>query len=101
MLQWKQRLLVRYIQALEWFLGIASPVDDKYLEQWLADNWQHRGFRTYVQKRDFKFLKELAGGGAMIELQRDDYVRKLGQRVELLYLAKQSKAAFEKRMKDK
>lgn len=74
-----------------------KEIDDKHVEEWLAMSWQHPGFRKYMSIRTGKFLKHLSGGVGMKELPRDDYVRNIGQRFELLRFGNDAQKAYERK----
>ena len=56
--------------------------------------WQSVAFRKYVQDRDAKLIFTMAGSEGMAPEPRDAYVMHTGQRVELLILAREAKAAY-------
>ena len=96
---WKRyliRLLLRLIDIDD------KPLeDDKFLRQWLAANWQDKGFQEYIKRRDRLFLRELSGGVGMSARTHDDYVQIIGQRFELLRFADRCKKMFEEEKKKK
>lgn len=75
-----------------------QPFDHEQAHKWLASTWEHRGFQSYFAARDRAFIRELSGGIGFIEQKRDDYIRKIGQRVELLLLAYKAKKEFDRLM---
>lgn len=77
------------------------PADKEKIKDWMVMSWTHPGFRAFVNHRDSKIIHELAGGMGMTELKRDDYIRKIGQRVETLFMASQAKKQFEARQKER
>lgn len=60
----------------------------------LSQLWQSSAFRQYVQQRDAKLIFTLAGSEGMAPEPRDAYTMHTGQRVELLMLAREAKAAY-------
>lgn len=89
MKQWAKNL------CLSWLLRLTDIPEgrDELIDNWLAQNWSHPGFRAYVRQRDMRFMKELAGGAGLSEKKRDDYIRMIGQRFELLALSLKCKKA--------
>lgn len=71
-----------------------KEMSEKSIKAWLIFSWQHPGFQAYIAKRDWTFLRELAGGSGMTEVPRDNYVRMVGQRFELLNFARICRQAF-------
>lgn len=65
------------------------------VEQWLAEAWQHPGFRSYIAQRDFMIVRQLAGGDQLAAPEHRKVWQMTGQRVELLKLGQRAKAAHE------
>ena len=75
---------------------------ESLIEEWMAECWQHPGFAAYMTTRDKEFVKVLSGGLGALELTRQDYIRYLGQRVELQRFGKKVQHAFkQKQMRKK
>src|SRR3990167_5456777 len=98
----KRKLKNLCIRFLFWLLDIPEPreIEKKHMEKWLADNYSDMGFQAYIQTRGKVFLRELAGGSGLAEFPRDDYIRKIGQRFELLRFADLCKKMHEKRLNE-
>lgn len=60
----------------------------------LSGLWQNPAFRKYVQDRDAKLIFTMAGSEGMAPEPREAYTMHTGQRVELLILAREAKAAW-------
>ena len=56
---------------------------------WTA--YPQQGFQDYIKERDMSILQEMGNG-----LTREDYLIKLGQRIEIGMLKSQSKVSFER-----
>lgn len=86
-------------------IKLLDPAHDAKLdgkaEEWLADNWGHPGFRSYVAQRDFLLVRQLAGGEQLIAPEHRRVWQMTGQRVELLLLGQKAKQSFNRRAKDK
>lgn len=67
----------------------------------LSQLWQNPGFRQYVQQRDAKLIFTMAGSEGMAPEPRDAYTMHTGQRVELLILAREAKAAWNRAVEQK
>jgi len=89
------RLLVHLIDPAR------GAVLDGKTEEWLADNWGHPGFRSYVAQRDSLLLRQIAGGDQLIAPEYRKVWQMTGQRVELLLLGHKAKQAFERKKKAK
>lgn len=73
------------------------PKDALTKEQYdllLSGLWQNDSFRKYIANRDAKLIFTMAGSEGMAPEPRDSYVMHTGQRVELLILAREAKAAW-------
>jgi len=68
-----------------------SPIDTKRIKMFLWTAYPQQGFQDYIKERDMTILQEIGNG-----LTREEYLIKLGQRVEIGMLKSQSKVAFEK-----
>ena len=68
-----------------------SPIDSKRVRQYLWTAYPQQGFQDYIKERDMTILQEMGNG-----LVREDYLIKLGQRIEIGMLKSQSKVSFEK-----
>lgn len=77
------------------------PADKAKIEDWLVMTWMHPGFRAYVNSRGNKIIHELAGGLGLKETDRPDYIRKIGQRFEVLAMATRARNQFELRQKQR
>lgn len=95
------------IKLLTKYLGIEGQMPippvrehEEQVQKFLSTLWTHPHFLKYVQFRDGRIVFELSGGIGMIERDRADYIRFLGQRVEILFLASQSKKAYELHMRE-
>ena len=75
--------------------------DDTKVEDWLADNWGHPGFRAYIAQRDLTLVKHIAGGDLLIAPEPKKAWQLSGQRFEALILGQKAKAAFSKRVREK
>lgn len=60
----------------------------------LSQLWQNPAFRKYVADRDAKLIFTMAGSEGMAPEPREAYTMHSGQRVELLILAREAKAAW-------
>lgn len=60
----------------------------------MSQLWQSAAFRKYVQDRDARLIFTMAGSEGMAPEPRDAYTMHTGQRVELLMLAREAKAAW-------
>ena len=60
----------------------------------LSQLWQNPAFRKYVQDRDAKLIFTMAGSEGMAPEPREAYTMHTGQRVEILILAREAKAAW-------
>src|SRR3990167_4131503 len=60
----------------------------------LSSLWQNPAFRKHVQDRDARLIFTMAGGEGMAPEPREAYTMHTGQRVELLILAREAKAAY-------
>ena len=92
---WLIRVLFKLIDIPE-----DKPAKEEVIDRWLAESWQHPGFMEYMKWRDKEFVKILAGGLGAAPFTREDYLRYLGQRVELQRFGKRCQKAFEKRRKE-
>ncbi len=88
----------RAIRLLFHFIDTAreAPLDDK-IEEWLADNWGHPGFRSYISQRDFLLVRKLAGGDQLTAPEHRKVWQMSGQRVELLLLGQKAHQAYKRR----
>lgn len=90
------------LALLLWYLGYEHQKKESDKQSnWLERTWEDPGFQAYLRSRDRKFITELSGGIGLIEQSREDYTRKTGQRVELLYLAFKAKQHFERASTDR
>lgn len=71
-----------------------QTLDKGVYDGMLSQLWQNPAFRKYVQDRDAKLIFTMAGSEGMAPEPRDMYVMHTGQRVELLILAREAKAAW-------
>lgn len=86
------------LKLLFHLLDTASDVDSNdQMDQWLADNWGHPGFRAYVAQRDAKIVRNLAGGDQLTVSEPRKAWQMTGQRVEILVLGRNAKKAFMER----
>ena len=76
----KRRIIQLLIRLLESKITYRD-IDEERINNWLADTSQDMRFQQYFKKRDLTILKSLGIG-----LERDDYLVKIGQRLELLQL---------------
>lgn len=76
-----------------------APVDGQ-AEKWLADNWGHPGFRSYIAQRDALLVRHIAGGDQLVAPEHRKVWQMSGQRVELLKMGHRAKMAFEKAQKE-
>lgn len=76
----KRRIVRFLIKLLEPSIHYRD-IDDTKIESWLADTAKDIRFHEYFRKRDLTLLKALGVG-----LDREQYVMKVGQRLELLQL---------------
>ena len=75
------------------YLKITKEDSDEDEEQeWLADQWDKAGFKSYIYARDLSLLKDIAS-----DLEYKDYMYFLGRRKEILRLAVKAKEANHKR----
>ena len=81
------KFLLRLLSENQTFEGI----DDRKIENWLATQYQHMGFREFVKKRDLTILKTLGMG---VEGKAHNML--CGQRLELLRLLKSAEQAHKK-----
>lgn len=91
----KSRIIKLLIHCLVWYLDIKESKRTEKVEKFLSDVWLFDGFRDYVAQRNMAIKEELSGGVGMIERKRDDYIRYIGQRAEILLFAAKAKNAFE------
>ena|SRR3990167_77425 len=84
------RLLLRLIDVPE-----GKKEDEKKVNQWLSESWQHPGFSKYVSDRLRTINRELSGGVGLVERTRPDYTRMIGQKFEVLRLGNEIKKAFQ------
>lgn len=75
--------------------------DSDKIDEWLADNWGHPGFRAYVAERDAKIVRQLAGGDQLVAAEHRKVWQMTGQRTEMLLLGQRAKTAFLIRQKRK
>ncbi|MCX6724240.1 MAG: hypothetical protein NT155_03675 [Candidatus Staskawiczbacteria bacterium] len=68
-----------------------SPIDAKRVKMFLWTAYPQQGFQDYIKERDMSILQEMGNG-----LTREDYLIKLGQRIEIGMLKSQSKVSFER-----
>lgn len=68
-----------------------KPIDAKRIKMFLWTAYPQQGFQDYIKERDMTILQEMGNG-----LAREDYLIKLGQRIEIGMLKSQSKISFEK-----
>ena len=84
--------------------SLLDPIDEKSngkLEDWLAENWGHPGFREYITERDKALVIQLAGGIQLATPEHRKAWQMSGQRFELLKLGQMAKTAFVKKEKRK
>ena len=67
----------------------------------LGNAWQTKGFQDFFAERNRRHMFELSGGSMLTEPTREGYSRVLGQRVEMLILARLAKAQYDKVKKEK
>lgn len=101
----RMKLLAIYIKLLEKYLNIgfsiSFPEQDKNVENFLADIWMNPNLRKYIVERDTKIILEMAGGSSIAKEPRDNYVKYMGQRGEILYLGRRAKLAYLQKEKEK
>ena len=68
-----------------------TPIDTKRIKMFLWTAYPQQGFQDYIKERDMSILQEMGNG-----LTREDYLIKLGQRIEIGMLKSQGKVSFEK-----
>ena len=68
-----------------------TPIDTKRIKMFLWTAYPQQGFQDYIKERDMSILQEMGNG-----LTREDYLIKLGQRIEIGMLKSQSKVSFER-----
>ena len=73
-----------------------DKVKEKRIRLWFWANYPQQGFTDYLRKRDATILQELGNG-----VSREDYLIRLGQRIELGMMLTQAKTAYEKIEKEK
>lgn len=71
-----------------------ATLEKEVYDGMLSQLWQSQAFRQYVQQRDAKLIWTLAGGEGLEPEPRDKYTLHSGQRLELLMLAREAKAAW-------
>ena len=71
-----------------------EPLTKDEYDGLMSQLWQTPAFRKYVADRDAKLIFTMAGSEGMAPEPRDAYVMHTGQRVEILILAREAKAAF-------
>ena len=78
--RWIIRKLLRLLEPGWLYHGI----EDDRIRDWMAQQAQYKGYLDYFRKRDLTHLKALGMG-----LERDEYLLRVGQRLELLYFVHQ------------
>ena len=68
-----------------------TKVNEKRIRMWFWTNYPQQGFHDYIMKRDATILQELGN-----YLSRDEYLIRLGQRIEIGMMLSQCKLAYEK-----
>lgn len=86
------KLLLRYIDFKEEY---TETLDNEKSRNFLSTLYTHPHFEQYFKRRNNLLMQELSGGSGFAERTRDDYIRMLGQRFELLILAAKAKKAYE------
>ena len=71
----KTRLINFLFRLLE---GKQHKIDAEGTKKWLADAYERQGFVDYIIKRDLELLQTLGNG-----VKHEDYLRVVGQRLEL------------------
>lgn len=67
-------------------------IDEKRINEWLAQQANQVGFYDYFRQRDLTLLKTLGQG-----LEDKDYLLRVGQRMELLHLISKVDEAHKKK----
>lgn len=89
-----KQILIRVLLKL---LSIPlDKVNEKRIRLWFWANYPQQGFQDYVKRRDATILQELGN-----YVSRDDYLIKLGQRIEIGLLLSFAKKAYEKVEKER
>lgn len=83
------------------YLELDVADKDAQMESWLAGSWQTPGFRKYLSYRDGRLIYEMAGGSNLTEVGREDYVRQMGMRLEMLALGTHAKNAHIRKEKER
>ena len=79
------------LKLLYWILGVKKDWHDMEDEkEWLAEQWEKRGFKSYLVYRDLSILKEIGEG---VSWNRYNYL--LGRRKEILSLGAEAKKLFD------
>ena len=69
----------------------SKTIDEDRMRKWLADMYGRKEFQDYITKRDMEILQAMGTGVA-----REDYIRLVGQRIELGRLLSVAKREFDK-----
>lgn len=92
-----RNLIVKFlIRHLEKELSDTPKVtlEKEVYDGMMSQLWQSQGFRKYLADRDSKLVWTLAGGEGFEPEPRDKYALHAGQRFEVLLLAREAKAAW-------
>jgi len=101
-MKFRNKILDILIGLLERELSDIAPKEQLSKEQYdglLSQLWQTPAFRKYVADRDAKLIFTLAGSEGMLPEPREAYTLHTGQRVEILILAREAKAAYTRSLK--
>lgn len=93
-----QKLLLNLLLA---YLDFHKATKSEQVEKWLGDAWEHPGGRDYFAIRNEELRDALAGGIGQKEVDREQYTRWFGQRMELLIMAAKAKRFSEKYRKQR
>lgn len=92
-----QRVLTyAYIRALEKYLDLPSITQTTDTsKEFLANAWRHSGYREYAKQRNEMLIYQASGGSGLDLIDRTEYAKYLGQRMENLHFAALAKKCFE------
>jgi len=71
----KTRLIRLFFRLIN---GKQRKVNAEGIKKWLADTYDRQGFMDYITKRDLELLQTMGNG-----VKQEDYLRLVGQRLEL------------------
>ena len=69
----------------------SKTIDEDRMRKWLADVYWRKEFQDYITKRDMEILQAMGIG-----VTREDYIRLVGQRIELGRLLSTAKRESDK-----